>query len=143
MKKQILRVNALTIVISAFVLMTGYGHHAVAAAPKLICSSAEAIACDKQQECIRGPVDLVNLPLFFEVDFGNKVVNSLTEAGEKRTSPITNVQSMDGYKIVQGTDVDTGWSMLINDRTGLMTLGITAPGEGFTIFGACVLYSEK
>ena len=142
MKKQLAQGAVLTIMTAAFFLIMVVGT-SMAETPKLICSSAEAIACDKQQECTRGPVDLVNLPLFFQVDFDNKVVNSLTETGEKRTSPITNVQSMDGYKIVQGTDVDTGWNMVINDHTGLMTLGITAPGEGFTIFGACVVYSEK
>ena len=109
---------------------------------KILCSSAEAVACGKQGECARGPVDQFNLPLFFEIDFANKVVDSLTEEGTKRHSLISGVESMDGYTMVLGTDVDSGWSLLMNEQTGKMTLGVVAPDEGYTIFGACVMQTN-
>lgn len=137
MKKQKITALALSmgIIISTLALGSSIS---MAANSRLICSAAEAVSCSKDGECIRGPVDKVNLPLFFQVDADNKKVVSLTEAGEVRTSPITGTQSMDGYTIVLGTDVDTAWSMIINEQTGIMTLGVATADTGFTVFGACV-----
>ena len=137
MKKQKLTTLALSMgmIISTLALGSSIS---MAANSRLICSAAEAVSCSKDGECIRGPVDKVNLPLFFQVDADNKKVVSLTEAGELRSSPITGITKMDGYTIVLGTDVNTGWSMMINDQTGIMTLGVATVDTGFTVFGACV-----
>ena len=137
MKNHKITAMTLTLGLILFVLTVG-SSISMAANSSLICSGAEAVSCSKDGECIRGPVNKVNLPLFFQVDFGNKKVVSLTETGEVRTSPITGTQSMDGYTIVLGTDVDTGWSMIINEQTGIMTLGVATADTGFTVFGACV-----
>ena len=137
MNKQSVSAMALSMGIIISILTLG-SSISMAANSRLICSAAEAVSCSKDSECIRGPVDKVNLPLFFQVDADNKKVVSLTEAGEVRTSPITGMQHMDGYTIVLGTDVDTGWSMMINDQTGIMTLGVATVDTGFTVFGACV-----
>jgi len=133
------KITAMTISMGMIILILTVGSSiSMAANSSLICSAAEAVSCSKEGECVRGPVNKVNLPLFFQVDFDNKKVVSLTEAGEVRTSPITGTQSKDGYTVVLGTDMETGWSMIINDQTGLMTLGVAAADTGFTIFGGCV-----
>lgn len=133
------KITAITISMGMIILILTVGSsNSMATNSSLICTAAEAISCSKDGECIRGPVNKVNLPLFFQVDFDNKKVVSLTEAGEKRTSPITGTQSKDGYTTILGTDVDTGWSMVINEQTGLMTLGVAAVDSGFTVFGGCV-----
>ncbi|MFC1831986.1 hypothetical protein ACFL0S_08195 [Thermodesulfobacteriota bacterium] len=137
MKKH--KIKAMTLSLGLILLILTLGSSiSMATNSRLICSAAEAVSCSKDGECIRGPVDKVNLPLFFQVDVDNKKVVSLTEAGEVRTSPITGTQSMDGYTIVLGTDVDTGWSMIINEQKGIMTLGVATADTGFTVFGACV-----
>jgi hypothetical protein len=108
----------------------------------MICSAAEAISCAKDGECIRGPVDKVNLPLFFKVDFTQQMVYSMTEAGEKRNSPIASSQSKEGSIVILGSDPGVGWSMVINETTGLMTLGVAETTVGYTIFGACIKDGE-
>lgn len=126
----------------ALLLLSLTPAHSEAEAAKILCASAEAVACGKQGECTRGPVDQFNLPLFFEIDFANKVVHSLTEEGTKRHSPISGVESKDGYTMILGTDVKTVWSLLMNEQTDKMTLGVVGPDEGYTIFGACVMQTN-
>jgi hypothetical protein len=131
--------SAMTIPMGLIILTLTFGSSiSMAGNSKLICSSAEAVSCTKDGECLRGPVDKVNLPLFFQVDLNDNKVVSLTEAGELRTSPITGTQSMGGYTTVLGSDVDTGWSMIINEKTKLMTLTVATVDTGYTVFGACI-----
>lgn len=137
MKRKKATAVTLAMMVVTFVLTVG-SSTAMAGNSILICSASEAVSCGKDAACVRGPVDKVNLPLFFQVDFEKQRVLSLTEAGKLRTSPITATKSMDGYTIVNGTDVDTGWSMIIAEQTGLMTLGVATAETGFTVFGACI-----
>ena len=112
---------------------------AAAADPQpLLCAAAEAVVCPKDGACERGPVDRVNLPLFFRIDPGGSVVHSLTETGQRRTSPITGTTTAEGFTVYTGTDMTTGWSMVVDRSIGKMTLSLATPGAGYTVFGACL-----
>jgi hypothetical protein len=111
---------------------------AMADSQPLLCAAAEAVVCHKDGACERGPVDRVNLPLFFRIDPGSSVVHSLTEAGRRRTSPITGTTTADGITVYTGTDMTTGWTMVVDRSIGKMTLCLATPGAGYTVFGACL-----
>ena len=67
MKKH--KIKAMTLSLGLILLILTLGSSiSMATNSRLICSAAEAVSCSKDGECIRGPVDKVNLPLFFQVD---------------------------------------------------------------------------
>ena len=103
----------------------------------MICAAAEAVVCSKDGECFRGSVDKVNLPLFFKIDLEGKKIFSLTESGQIRTSPILSVSKDNGIVVLQGAEVGSGWSAVIQEVDGTMTLTTSKGDTGFIVFGAC------
>ncbi len=103
----------------------------------VLCAAVEAVECQARQECVQGPADIVNLPVFFRIDFQEKTVTTTKESGEKRTSRILNTTTDAGTLVLQGAEQDTGWSIAINEVNGKMTLGTAAEGVAYIVFGAC------
>ena len=58
---------------------------------------------------------------------------------QKRNRPSSTVDHMDGKLILQGTQGQRGWTMLIDEDTGRLSATVTADGEGFVVFGACTV----
>ena len=54
------------------------------------------------------------------------------------TTEIENMERSDGKLVLQGTQNNKGWSMLINEATGKMTITATDDQVGFMVFGACI-----
>jgi hypothetical protein len=57
--------------------------------------------------------------------------------GEERTTKIENMEHSDGKLILQGTQNSKGWSIVITEITGNMTLSASDDRVGFVVFGAC------
>jgi hypothetical protein len=54
----------------------------------LLCAVTGTASCDSLGDCIEGPAEAVNLPVFLKIDVQNKVVQSVRAGGEQRTSDI-------------------------------------------------------
>lgn len=117
--------------------LIGVAATAGAADKAMICAAAEAVVCPKDGECFRGSVDKVNLPLFFKIDAEGKKIFSLTEGGQIRTSGILSMNQENGVVVLQGAEVGSGWSIVIQDADGTMTLTSSKGDTGFIVFGAC------
>jgi hypothetical protein len=102
-----------------------------------LCAAAEAVVCPKDGECFRGPVDKVNLPLFFKIDLEEKTAKSIKEGGEGRTSAIKSIMNADGVIVLQGMEMGMGWSLVLHESDGTMTLTSSKGDTGYVIFGAC------
>jgi len=129
--------GTLLCLVCIFFWLTGAAVQAAAEDKPMICAASEAIVCPKDAECFRGPVDRVNLPLFFKVDLEQKKIYSLTEGGQVRTSAITSVSKEKGVLILQGAEDGSGWSVVINEADGTMTVTSAKGEEAFVVFGAC------
>jgi hypothetical protein len=102
----------------------------------LLCAPAVVTECGPEGDCQRRSAQSVNLPEFFKVDLKALKVRS-EETG--RDSPIKNVERLSGQIIIQGGQNGRGWSMTISEDTGKMSAAISTEGEGFVVFGACIL----
>jgi hypothetical protein len=102
----------------------------------LLCVPIAVTECGAEGECKRGTASSVNLPQFIRVDL--KAMTTRSEE-EKRESPVKTVEHMNGKLILQGTQGERGWTMLIEEDTGRMSATVTADGEGFVVFGACTV----
>ena len=105
----------------------------------LICATIFSAECHAgDQKCITGAPWMINFPVFMEVDFKAKTLSTTKEHENSRTSSINHVGKLnDGHTVVQGTDDEYVWSMLIAEETGSMTLTISGEATGYLIFGAC------
>ena len=104
----------------------------------LLCATIETFECGFGIECQRGTSQSINLPQFLKIDFKDKKISGTRESGEVLTTEIENMERSDGKLVLQGTQNNKGWSMLINEATGKMTITVTDDQVGFMVFGACI-----
>jgi hypothetical protein len=106
----------------------------------LLCATQAVNECVAGEHCEFVAPESVNVPDFFVVDATNAVIES-----SGRQTAIERAESLDGKLVLQGADDGVegvrdglGWTMVIDDTTGKMSL--TGAGDGFAIvvFGACM-----
>ena len=111
----------------------------------LVCANQLVNECLPAQHCRLVAPQSVNLPNFFKVDTGNKIITGKHDGGIDASTPIERLEHMDGKLILQGADNGiegvpdgNGWTLAIEEDTGKMSM--TASGDGFVIvaFGACM-----
>lgn len=104
----------------------------------LLCAVTQTMACDAVGDCIQGPAEAVNLPVFIKLDVQKKEVVTAREGGERRTSKILEVGTEGDALVFVGLDPGTGWSAAIDKATGRMTATAAVNGQGFIAFGSCL-----
>lgn len=138
---------ALPVVTALAVLTLGLPPRSTDAASKydgsapLICAATAVTQCEAEGRCQNGTAAGVNFPSLFKVDApAMKLRNLQAEAGPQGTeSSIRNVDHANGKMILSGAEGERGWSVLIHEATGRMAAAVAGDGEGFVIFGQCVL----
>ena len=98
----------------------------------LLCAPIEAYECEPAGECARVSLETANLPQFIRVDFDKKMLS-----GGERTTPIQNLRNKDGKTILQGAEAGRGWSAVIDQETGRLSIALADTHAGFLVFGAC------
>ena len=104
----------------------------------LLCAVTGTVSCDAQGECVDGPAEAVNLPVFLKIDVPNKVAQSVRAGGEQRTSEILSSYQEKGSLVLLGVDQGAGWSTNISESDGRLTLSVSGAGIGYLAFGACI-----
>jgi hypothetical protein len=102
-----------------------------------LCANTETFECGPGENCIADTPEAINLPRFFRIDFpANKAYGERAD-GEQTTAEITNQKVEDGRIVLQGVQNGNGWSVMIDQVSGNMTLAVSADQVGFIVFGAC------
>lgn len=105
----------------------------------LICASIDTVQCDAEGECVSGTAAHVNLPQFFRVNFQEEIVRARRVDGSERSTRIERLRHDGGHMILQGAEEGIGWSVLIDEVSGQMTITASGDGEAFVVFGACMI----
>jgi hypothetical protein len=103
----------------------------------LVCSTSLAIECSNHYECRNSPPEVSLLPYFLRVDVQKKTLTGERDGAEEITQ-IDRVANDEGLLMLQGLEHVRGWTMLISEETGRMSMTITDPVAGFVMFGACM-----
>ena len=104
---------------------------------RFLCSAALVTACTSDGECENGaPWDL-NVPSFIEVDLDKKELSTTKASQENRKTPIKNVERDDDAIVVQGYERGRAFSLMIVEKTGMMTAAVARGDLGIVVFGAC------
>lgn len=97
-----MRMKHVLCALTVFCVLPAMGSQALAAPNTFICAAAEAVACAPDEPCTRGSAAKVNLPLIWKVNFKEKIIVSLRETGEERTSKILEVIEEENSLILNG-----------------------------------------
>jgi hypothetical protein len=103
----------------------------------LLCAALDVVGCENGPGCWEGQARDFDLSQFILIDFENKLVRAKDEAGQKKVSPIKNLQKTDKQVIIQGVENDHGWSGTINRESGNVNFAAVGPDASFMLFGAC------
>jgi hypothetical protein len=103
----------------------------------LICAVIEAIECAAGVECQRGTAESIDFPQFVKIDFQEKMLSTLDDGDRRRTTPIKNLERINGSLIMQGMEGSRAWNLLVTQATGKMSATVADDQVGFVIFGAC------
>ena len=104
----------------------------------MLCAVTSTVSCDPRGDCIVGPANAVNLPVFMNFDLEKKVVESARQGGDRRTSKIVSISNRGDVLVLLGDEGTNGWSATINSSTGSLTGSIATDGIGYLIFGSCL-----
>jgi len=102
----------------------------------LLCAPSDVVECDSAARCDRESNDEADLPRFVHVQFAKKRL--VGTGSEERSTPIQNIQNVNGLTILQGAENGRGWSVVIDQENGRMTASISDSDGTFSIFGACL-----
>jgi len=108
----------------------------------LVCSIARGVECDGNLDC-QPPTERTNTPTFIHVDPEKKVVTLL--GPPHRRGETTRIQAMErkqGRITLSGVEAGRGWSMVITEDSGSMTLAVADPDAAFVVFGRCLCADE-
>ncbi len=110
----------------------------ITGAEKLICAPIVAVECELSGDCSKGTAESINVPQFFRIDIGQKLVTGEEAGGNMRKSAISSVIKNDGALILQGAQLGRGWSANIKLKTGKMVVTVSAEDIAIILFGSCI-----
>jgi hypothetical protein len=109
----------------------------------LLCTAVQATVCTTDGDCEIGPPWNWNIPQFIQVDLGGKILRTTKASGENRSTPIKNLERVEGNIFIQGVERGRAFSFVIEEETGYATIAVAREGIGVTVFGACTTSSAS
>ena len=111
----------------------------------MLCANQYASECVAGTDCTNVSPASVNLPDFFLIDTGKKLISAAPESASTSTTAIERVEHLDGKLMLQGAEDGreggerdgVGWSMSVVEDSGNMVLTASGDGVAFVVFGAC------
>lgn len=112
----------------------------------LICGVQTVVECDRDNECYPVTLEMVNLPDFFHVDFAAEQISAAGVRRAGNTTPIERVERLGGRLLLQGGELSDenpnggiGWSMIVDESNGRMSLSGVTLEFSLVANGACML----
>jgi hypothetical protein len=98
----------------------------------LICAPVEANNCSAVDGCTKTVPSEVGAPAFLRIDFGQQAI-----VGPQRSSPVKLTEKSDRQLLLMGTELGYGWTVVLEQASGEMTLTMTNADGSFVFFGSC------
>ena len=129
------RISALVIAVTVF-----FGVLPVMAAQDgdvRTCALTRGIECITDEGCVEWTMQEMALPRFVRIDLKAKTITSL-DKDLPRTTQINSLDRLEGAIVLHGTEM-RGWSITLGEDSGELTLAASGDGEGFIVFGSCMI----
>lgn len=103
----------------------------------LLCSSAQVTICYASGECEMAPPWELNIPDFVEIDLSKKILRTTQASGENRSTPIKNIERVEGLLAMQGFEEGRAFSFVIHEKTGKLSVAVAREDINVGVFGSC------
>jgi hypothetical protein len=105
-------------------------------AQPILCAVTAVMECSGANGCERSSADVAGVPPFVRVDAARRLLATVDGA---RTSPIGEVQRLDGHLMIQGMQEQRVWGLVIDETTGAMSATVAEAAGAIVLSGACVV----
>jgi hypothetical protein len=100
------------------------------------CALTRGIECIPDEGCVEWTMQEMALPRFVRIDLRSKTITSLDKEVD-RTTKIATVERLGGITVLHGTEL-RGWSIVLGEESGALTLSASGDSEAFIVFGSCI-----
>jgi len=120
-------------------VLAGIGGFASAAdydgSKALLCATTQAVDCGPDSAaCLRGTPNEIGVPSFLRIDFKGKRI-----VGPARVTPIVRMEKSASQILLQGSELDFGWTLALDIASGRMTSTLVDRNGIIAMFGSCTL----
>jgi hypothetical protein len=109
----------------------------------LLCTAVTAMHCHDDGDCVVDVPWNLNIPQFIQVNLEKKTLSTTKASGENRSTPIRNLVREGGQIYLQGLEGGRAFSFVINEESGLLSVGVAADGKVVSVFGACTPLAQE
>lgn len=101
-----------------------------------ICAVTKIIECLPGGDCLEITPEQALIPVFIKVNFKEKKLSSL-DKNDPKSSKIGNVTIANGQIMLQGSEENRAWSMVVDQSNGKISASVSGKSHGFILFGKC------
>lgn len=98
----------------------------------LMCAPSEAVEFHPGGALVKERPADIGAPSFLRVDIANRTIT-----GPKRATPIKYMEKDDKQILLQGTELNFGWTLALDQRIGEMTLTFVDRAGAVVLTGRC------
>src|SRR5262245_5978284 len=109
----------------------------------ILCTAVTAMHCHDDGDCVVDVPWNLNIPQFLQVNLEKKMLSTTKASGENRSTPIRNLVREKGNIYLQGIEGGRAFSFVINEESGLLSVGVAADGRVVSVFGACTPIAQE
>jgi hypothetical protein len=105
----------------------------------ILCAVMEVIECDRGGGCESIEAADMGLPPFLRVSVGAKAIEATDGSGRKTPIDSSTLVKEQERLLLHGGEQGRAWSVVIGQKTGVMTAAIVDQNGGFLVSGTCTL----
>ena len=109
----------------------------------ILCTAVTAMHCHDDGDCVVDVPWNLNIPQFIQVNLKDKKLSTTKASGENRSTPIGNLIREGGQIVLQGFEGGRAFSFVINEASGLLSVGVASDGKVVSVFGACTPLAQE
>ena len=98
----------------------------------LLCATQSALDCARGDDCATGLPEELGAPTFMRIDLAKKSV-----IGPQTTTEILLQDKSGKQLLLQGRESGFGWTIVIDQPSGELTVTLTNRNGAYVLFGAC------
>lgn len=100
----------------------------------LLCATQAALDCSRGDDCASGLPEEIGAPAFMRIDLAKKAV-----VGPNTTSDILLQDKSGKQLLLQGREAGFGWTIVVNQEGGELTVTLTNRSGAYVLYGACTV----
>ena len=100
----------------------------------LLCATQSALDCSRGDDCAAGLPEEIGAPTFMRLDLAKKAV-----IGPNTTSDILLLDKSDKQLLLQGKEAGFGWTIVVDQESGELTVSLTNRIGVYVLYGACTV----